>query len=190
MDEIIRWGFWGSGAVARDVAADMPLVADAELHAVASRTRANAERFATRFGAARSYGSLEDLLNDEAIDVVYIATPHTHHMEDCINCINAGKAVLCEKPFTLNARQAAKVAGAALRANVFCMEAMWTRFIPAIQEVKRLIDAGELGVVKMLSANFAYPSYYDPGARLFSLEHGGGALLDRGVYTLSLTRHL
>lgn len=108
MGGTIRWGFWGSGAVARDVAADMLLVADAELHAVASRSPARAVRFAARSGAARSYGSLDDLLNDEAVDAVYIATPHTLHMEDSLKCIAAGKAVLCEKPFTLNAQQGQK----------------------------------------------------------------------------------
>ncbi len=190
MGKTIRFGFWGTGAVARDVAQDFRLVSDAVLSAVASRTRANAEAFAARFGAPRVHDGLEALLADPDVDVVYIATPHHRHMDDALRCIKAGKAVLCEKPFTLNAVEAERVVAAARAKQVFVMEAMWMRFIPAIVETKRRVQAGELGAIRMVQANFAYPTYYDPRGRFFSRELGGGALLDRGVYPISLACHL
>ncbi|MGF1547895.1 MAG: Gfo/Idh/MocA family protein [Thiotrichales bacterium] len=186
----IRWGFWGTGAVANDVAADFPLVPEVELYAVASRTLAHAERFAARHGVNKYSSNLEDLLDDPAVDVIYVSTPHERHLEDCLDCLSAGKPVVSEKPFTLNAMQAAQVVDAAREQDLFCMEAMWMRFVPAVVEAKRRVAAGELGAVRFITANFAYPDYFDPHHRLFNLEQGGGALLDRGVYTISLACYL
>ena len=138
---MIRWGIWGTGVIAHQVASDFRLVSGAVLHAVASRTVERAGQFASRHGIARSYGGLEPLLSDAEVDVVYVATPNYRHAEDCLACIQAGKAVLCEKPFALNLAEARQIVDAAQQRKVFCMEAMWMRFIPAVMEAKRLIDA-------------------------------------------------
>ena len=143
MNRTIRFGFWGTGSIACNVAQDFALVPGADLRAVASRNRDNAQVFATRFGAPTVHVNLDGLLRDPDIDVVYIATPHHCHLDDSLRCIAAGKAVLCEKPFTLNAAQAERVVAAARANNVFVMEAMWMRFVPAIVEAKRRVQSGE-----------------------------------------------
>ncbi|MBV8672303.1 MAG: Gfo/Idh/MocA family oxidoreductase, partial [Acidobacteriaceae bacterium] len=185
---VIRWGIWGTGAIAHQVASDFPLAPGAMLRAAASRTHDRAERFAAAHGAANAYGSLDELLADAEIDAVYIATPNHRHADDSLACIEAGKAVLCEKPFALNARQAQQVVDVARRNQVFCMEAMWTRFIPAIREARRLVNSGGLGPIRLIQGNFAHPMLPGPGSR-FELETGGGALLDLGVYLVSLAHH-
>ena len=187
----IHWGFWGAGAVAQVVARDLLRVSGAELYAVGSPRIENAALLARTFSAKNCYGSLEELVGNPAIDVVYISTPNHSHTDDCLTCIHAGKAVLCEKPFALNRRQAELVITAARDARVFCMEAMWTRFIPAVLEAKRRVDAGVVGSVRLITGDFAYPTPRDNRhARLFDLESGGGALLDRGVYLISLAQLL
>jgi predicted dehydrogenase len=187
---MIRWGIWGTGAIAHQVAGDFPLARGGVLHAVASRTLDRSQSFAARHGIAKSYAGLEPLLNDAEVDVVYVATPNDRHAPDSLACIQAGKAVLCEKPFALNLAQAQQVAQAARERKVFCMEAMWTRFIPAVSEAKRCIDAGAIGSVRMMQGNFAYPVSAALKDRVFDPEHGGGAMLDRGVYLISLAQHL
>ena len=186
----VGWGIWGTGAIAHDVAADFPFVAGAQLRAVASRTLANAQRFALRHRVFNSYEGLASLLADPEVEVVYIATPHTRHAEDSLACIKAGKAVLCEKPFTVNAAQAETVARAARERGVFCMEAMWTRFIPAVQAAREHIRSGHMGALHLIQGNFAYPAAYEPRDRLFDLALAGGALLDRGVYLISICEYL
>lgn len=185
----IRFGIWGAGAVAHDVAADFQLVAGAVLHAVAARNGDKARALAVRFGVHRSGEGIAALLEDPEVDVVYVATPSARHAQDCLECIEAGKAVLCEKPFALNAKQAEQVIDAARSRGVFCMEAMWTRFIPAVQAARALIARGALGPVRLIQGNFAYPSAPDSRARLLDPALGGGALLDRGVYLISLAQH-
>jgi len=186
----IRWGIWGTGAVARLVANDFQLARGAVLHAVASRTVERAREFASEFGAEKWYEGLSSLLKDTEVDVVYVATPNHRHLEDCLACIQAGKPVVCEKPFALNRAQAELIANAARKHKVFCMEAMWTRFTPAIMEAKRCIDAGEIGRVRFIQGNFAYPASMGRDSRLFNIDAGGGALLDRGVYLISLAQLL
>lgn len=186
----IRWGIWGTGAIAHSVSADFPLVKGAVLQAVASRTGEHAQRFAARYGVPKSYTGIEPLLNDSEVDVIYVATPNSRHMQDSVACMEAGKAVLCEKPFALNLAEAQKIAGTARQCKVFCMEAMWTRFIPAVIEVKRLIDSGAIGPVRLMQGNFAYPVPAGVDSRFFDADAGGGALLDRGVYLISLAQHL
>ncbi len=190
MGRVVRFGFWGTGTVARDVALDFSLLPNAELRAVASRTPGNARIFAARFGIPRSYDGLDALLDDSDVDVIYVSTPHHCHADDSLRCIDAGKGVLCEKPFALNAVEGERVVAAARARKVFVMEAMWMRFIPAIVETKRRVQAGELGRIRFMQANFAYPVRHDSQHRLFSPRHGGGALLDRGVYPVSLACHL
>lgn len=186
----IRWGILGTGMVARDVANDFTLVEQAELLAVGSRSQETAQAFADEFGISRACGSHASLLEDKDVDIIYVATPHFRHHEDCLAVLAAGKAVMCEKPFTLNARQAREVITVAREKELFCMEAMWMRFNPLIREVKKHIEKGDLGEIRSLRVNFGYPVFYEPDSRLYNLQYGGGALLDRGVYTLSLANYL
>lgn len=190
MGRVIRWGMLGTGNIARTVAQDFKLVDDAELLAVASRQQAQADSFARTYNIPRAYGSYEELLRDDDIEVVYITTPHMRHGDDALASIRAGKAVLCEKPFTLNARQAAEVIQAARDQGVFCMEAMWMRFIPLMQDVKAWVERGDIGEVTHLSAEFGYPLRFDLNERNFNPHLGGGSLLDRGVYPISLAYYL
>ena len=184
----IRWGIWGVGSISHQLASDFPLVQGASLHAVASRTEERARQFAARYGFAKFYASLDGLLNDPAVDAIYVATPNHLHMRDSVACLAAGKAVLCEKPFALDLDQARKIVTCAGSARTFCMEAMWTRFIPAVIHAKRAIDSGMIGPIRLIQGDFAYPA--PASSRAFKKEDGGGALLDRGVYLVSLAQHL
>ena len=187
---MIRWGFLGCGLVAHDVAEDFALVGEATIHAVAARRIESARAFSQRFGVPVVHDSLDALLGDPDIDIVYIATPHHLHRDHCLAALRAGKPTLCEKPFTTDAASAAEVIDAAREQGLFCMEAMWTRFFPAIRRIKALTGAGELGELQWLSADFGYPTWRDPASRFFDPSQAGGALLDRGVYALSLAQHL
>ena len=187
---MIRWGIWATGTIARQVASDFRLVRGAALHAVASRKIERAKSFASRYGVVRFYEGLEPLLRDPEVAAIYIATPNHRHLADCLACIEAGKAVLCEKPFALSLAQAQRIVTAARERRVFCMEAMWTRFIPAVVEAKRWIDSGAIGAVRLVQGNFAYPVLAGPNSRFFDPKLGGGALLDRGVYLISIAQHL
>lgn len=182
----IRWGILGAGQVARGFAQGLRALPDARLVAVASRTAANAQSFARRYGVPQVHSSFADLVRDPQVDVVYVATPHHRHMEDCLLCLEHGKAVLCEKPFTVNARQARAVIDAARRQKRFCMEAMWMRFTPAVRKAHELVARGAIGELRMLQADFGVANQFDPNSRLFDPRLAGGALLDLGVYPLSL----
>jgi predicted dehydrogenase len=182
----IRWGILGTGTIARDFVQGLRFVADAEAIAIASRTPEKAQSFAQQFAISKAYGSYAELVADPDIDVVYVATPHTRHKQDCILCLEAGKPVLCEKPFAVSAAEAREVIHLARQRQLFCMEAMWMRFMPLMQKVRELIRSGAIGEVRMLTADFGYPTEFDPENRFFNPKLGGGALLDRGVYPLSL----
>lgn len=186
MNQPIRWGILGTGQIARTFAAALRDVPDAVLHAVASRTLETAQVFAGEFGAAQCHGDYQSLANDDAIDVIYIATPHTFHAENALMCLHAGKPVLCEKPFTMNARQARQVIAVAREKNLFLMEAMWTRFLPALQEAKRLIAAGEIGRPHHVQADLGFAAEVGPTHRLRNPDLGGGGLMDIGIYPLSI----
>ncbi len=189
MTKPIRFGIWGTGFIAQQLAADIPLVPGATLHAVASRDAARAKAFAATYKALKSYEGLAAMLADPDLDAVYLASPNHRHAPDSLQCIAAGKAVLCEKPFAVTAAEAQTVVDAARARRVFCMEAMWTRFFPAIAETKRLIASGELGRIALLQGTFA--SAAPPSSSRFApLDQGGGALLDLGVYLVSLSQHL
>jgi predicted dehydrogenase len=186
----IRWGILGTGFIAGEFAKGLNSVNQGQLYGVASRNPANAQAFAKIFQLTQVYDSYAELVKDPDIDVVYIATPNQTHKDLCILCLEAGKPVLCEKPFTLNAQETREVIEVARRQQVFCMEAMWMRFMPLIQSVKSMITQGAIGDVKILTADFGYPFTYDPNNRFFASEFGGGALLDRGVYGISLAYYL
>jgi predicted dehydrogenase len=186
----ICWGILGTGAIAKAFAQDLNRLPDAELRAIASRDLSTAQGFATQFDVLRAYGSYEELVQDPEIDVVYIATPHVRHKQDVMMCLEAGKAVLCEKPFALNAQESREMIALARQKQVFCMEAMWMRFMPLVQQVREWVQAGKIGEVRSLTANFGYPVAFDANSRFFSPELGGGTLLDRGIYPLSLAFYL
>ncbi len=186
MQNAIRWGILGPGRIARKFAAGLGVLDDAALVAVGSRSQENADRFGDEFHVPRRHASYEALAEDPEVDAVYVATPHPFHKANSILCLEAGKAVLCEKPFTINAREAAEVIAVARERGVFLMEAMWTRFIPAIVKVREWLAAGAIGEVRMLAADFGFRGGRDPKGRLFNPELGGGALLDVGIYPVSL----
>jgi len=186
----MRWGILGTGWIAAQFARDLQRVPGAVLAGVASRSVENAQQFAQQFQNCQAYGSYPALVNAPDIDVVYVATPPVRHYEDCLLALNAGKPVLCEKPFTMNRREAEEIFATAKAKNLFCMEAMWMRFIPLMQEVRRLVQQGELGTVRWLTADFGYPVGFSAENRLFNRDLGGGTLLDRGCYPLSLALYL
>jgi predicted dehydrogenase len=182
----IGWGIAGTGRVAEGFAVGVRAVSGARLVAVASRTRSRADEFAARHGAVRVHPDFAALAADPDVDVVYVATPNDRHADDALTCIAAGKAVLCEKPFTIDATEARRVVDAARARGTFCMEGMWMRFIPAVRRAVELVETGAIGDVRAVYADFSHPVEITPQSRLFDPARGGGALLDLGVYTLSL----
>ena len=185
-----RWGILGTGAMSVAFVRGLQSLPDAPAWAVGSRDVSSAKAFAASLGVPRAYGSYDELLADPEVDVVYVATVNSTHRDLCLRSLQAGKPVLCEKPFTLDANQAREVVAQARSAGLFCMEAMWTRFLPAVTRLKRMVDDGEIGDARMLSASLGYPYVVDPMGRQFNPELGGGALLDLGVYPISLAYHL
>ena len=183
----IRWGILGTGKIARKFAEGLSVLPDAELTAVGSRAPETANAFANRFDVPRRHPTYEDLANDPDIDAIYIATPHPFHRENSILCLKAGKAVLCEKPFTINAAEAEAVIRVARNRGVFLMEAMWTRFLPVMNRGREWLVEGAVGEVCMLIVDYGFRAEVDPEGRLFNLNLGGGSLLDVGIYTVSLT---
>ncbi|MDQ4127047.1 MAG: Gfo/Idh/MocA family oxidoreductase [Actinomycetota bacterium] len=182
----VRWGILGTGAIARQFVEGLGSLPEAEVLAVGSRSEASAEKFAQERGIPRRYASYEDLAADPDLDVVYVATPHPFHAGNAELCLGAGKAVLCEKPFTVNAAEAERVVGLARERGLFLMEGMWTRFFPLMERVRALISNGGIGELRMLTADFGFRTDLDPASRLFAPDLGGGALLDVGVYCVSL----
>ena len=190
VDLPIRWGFLGTGAIASAFATDLALLPDAVAVAVGSRTMSSADAFADRYGIPRRYDSYQALVADEEIDAVYVATPHPAHRACALLAIEAGKAVLVEKPFTLNAAEARELVAAAAAHGTFLMEAMWTRFLPHVVGIRQLIAEGRLGAVRSFAADFGGEAPADLGHRAWALDLGGGALLDLGVYPLSFASML
>ena len=180
-----RWGILGTGAIASQFVRGLRSVPEAEVLAVGSRSEASAAKFADKRNIPRRHASYHALASDPDVDVVYIATPHPFHAENATLCLEAGKAVLCEKPFCVNAAEAERVVGLAREKGLFLMEGMWTRFFPLMGEVRRLVSEGALGEVRMLNVDFGFRADPDPASRLFAPGLGGGALLDVGVYCVS-----
>jgi predicted dehydrogenase len=180
----LGWGIMATGGIARQFAKDLKLDGH-RLAAVGSRDVRKAQAFADQFGAERAHGSYEDLAADPAVDIVYVATPHTHHLTGALTAIEAGKHVLVEKPLTVNAAEARALAKAAQQAGVTAMEAMWTRFLPHMIRLRELIAEGVLGELEGLVADHTQALPDDPRHRLNDPALGGGALLDLGVYPIS-----
>ncbi|MDT3439181.1 Gfo/Idh/MocA family oxidoreductase [Pseudofrankia sp. BMG5.37] len=187
-----RWGIAGTGAIARGFADALGRLPDAELVAVGSRRQQTADDFGERFDVprARRYGSYEQLAADDGVDIVYVATPASHHHHHTLLFLRAGRAVLCEKPFALDAAQAAEMVATARAEGRFLMEAMWSRFLPAYVRIRELVAAGAIGTVLAVDGDFGYRLPAAPGDRMFDPAQGGGALLDLGVYPVSLASML
>lgn len=186
MMQPIRWGILGTGTMARQFAEGLKSASGAQLHSVGSRTADAAERFGNLFHVPRRHASYTALAEDPEVDVIYIATPHPLHKDNSTLCLNTGKAVLCEKPFTINRAEAETVVSCARRNQCFLMEAMWTRFLPIVRKVHEWVDSGIVGEVRMVRADFGFRAEYIEEPLLFAPEMGGGGLLDVGIYPISL----
>jgi predicted dehydrogenase len=185
MSDKVRWGILGTGKIARAFANALKDTPGAVLAGVGSRTLQAAQAFADEFGCA-AYGSYEELAQAADVDLVYVGTPHPAHAGNVRLALEAGKGVLCEKPFTMNRQEAEALVALAREKKLFLMEAMWTRFMPALAEVRRIIDAGEIGKVTQVIADLGFKADVGPEHRVFNPVLGGGALLDLGIYPLSI----
>ena len=190
MAERIRWGIAGTGVIAAAFAEDLRLLDDAELVAVGSRSQQAADRFADAHGAARRHVGYDALAADPEVDAIYVAVPHTGHEEVTRTALAAGKAVLCEKPFAINAAQTERMIAAARAAGVFLMEAMWVRFLPHQVGLRELICAGRIGEIRSLIVDRGEVLSSDPAHRVLDPALGGGALLDLGIYPVSFASML
>jgi len=180
----IRWGILGAGRIARKFAADLKLVEDAELMAIGSRTKQSADEFSKTFPVKHIHDSYEALVQNPEVDVIYIATPHNLHYENTLLCLQHGKAVLCEKPFAMNTRQAIEMINLAKEKKVFLMEALWTKFHPHYIKMQEMIGQGMVGEIKSVLVNFGFIPTEPVPARLFDPELGGGTLMDIGIYNV------
>jgi predicted dehydrogenase len=183
----IRWGILGCGRIARKFAADLRLVADAELTGIASRNNETLKLFAKDFPSRYHHNSYEALAANKEVDVIYIATPHSHHYEHTMLCLNHDKAVLCEKAFAINSRQAKEMIETAKERKVFLMEALWTKFLPHYKKLQELLQQKILGDIKSVLVNFGFKTSDKSPQRLFDPLLGGGTLLDIGIYNVFIT---
>ena len=181
-----RWGILATGWIAELFVKDLILTGHA-VTAVGSRTQASADRFAKAFGIGTAHGSYEALAADPNVDIIYIATPHPQHAAPAKMALNAGKHILVEKAFTINAAEAAEIVDLAAAKNLVVLEAMWTRFLPHMRRIRAIIAAGTIGEVRSITADHRQKLPDDPKHRLNALELGGGALLDLGIYPISFT---
>ena len=187
---MIKWGIIGPGTIAHAFAKEVCNTQFGKLVSIYGRNEIKTNNFAKEYNIEKSYCDLDKFLNDEDIDAVYIATPHSHHMEFAIKCINAKKHILCEKPFSYNEKTSTEVLKLAKENNVFIMEALWTLFLPAIIKAKSWVDEGKIGKVKMITANFGFKSEEDINSRLYNPNLAGGALLDVGIYPILLSNFI
>ena len=187
MDKPYRWGIVGPGGIAHRFADALGHFENAKIQAVVSTNSQRAEDFAKKFSVPNYYDNYQHLYADDSVDIVYVATTHNFHCENVVDALKAGKGVLCEKPLAVNASQVRKMIDVSRKNNVFLMEAMWTRFLPMMTEIRQIIDEGGIGMVKLLYADFGVKFKYDPQSRSYNLNLAGGALLDIGVYLISLT---
>ena len=182
---MFNWGIIGPGGIAHRFAQSVEAIDGACIYAVASRSKDKALAFADKYGAQKSFGSYEELAQCPEVDAVYISTTNPFHHEPAICCLEHKKPVLCEKPLTLNAKMAQEMMDAARKNDTFLMEAMWTRFLPAMVQVRKWLEDGAIGTPRLFDASFCVKFDPDPNSRLMSPDQGGGALLDLGIYPLS-----
>lgn len=182
----MKVGVLGLGSIFHRVMTGFGKAENCELYAVAARDGERAKAEAEKYGAKKWFGSYDELIACPEVDLIYVATPHGLHHEHVLKCLKAGKNVLCEKAFTLNAAQAKELIDCARENNVFLMEAMWTRFLPAMRKLMEILEGGEYGTVKHVYADFAFPAPFNPEGRMYNPALGGGAMLDVGIYPLSI----
>ena len=181
----INWGLLATGKIAHKFADDFKQVTNGKIIAIASRNSESATKFAHQYNIPNAYSSYEQLVNDKNVDVIYIATPHNLHFECTMLCLMHNKAVLCEKPFTVNAHQLQQLIKVARERKVFLMEALWTYFQPAVLKAIEWINANKIGKLQIIQADFGFKAQYNPSARLFNPDYAGGALLDIGIYGIA-----
>lgn len=180
--KMIRWGILSTGTIAKNFAETAKQMADVTITAVASRSQKNADEFGWKYGIAHRYDSYEALAKDPDVDIVYVATPHSRHYEDVKLMIEHGKHVLCEKSFTVDAKEAESLFALAKEKGVFLMEAFWTKLCPIYREIERVIASGAIGEIRTVTAQYGYTTARE--ARKFDPALAGGTLLDIGVYAI------
>jgi predicted dehydrogenase len=182
MNKKYKWGILAPGKMAVKFAKGLQLLENAELYAVGSRDKSRAKQFAHDLGFKKYFGSYEELVSDPELEIVYIASPHSHHKEQTLLCIRNGKNVICEKAFALNAGEVMEMTAEARERDVFLMEALWPPFQPFYIKAKEILARGETGRIMHMHAWFSFEPPYDPADRKFNLSLGGGSLLDIGIY--------
>ena len=182
MSKLYNWSILGCGKIAEKFALELKTLPNANLYATASRSLKNADSFAKTFGFEKPYGSYQEMVNDPKVDIVYIATPHTFHLEHTLLCLNHKKAVLCEKAFAINSKEVLQMIQASKDNNTFLMEAFWVIFRPKFNKVIELIKSEKLENLKFLKSDFMFNGEYNPKNRLYNVDLGGGSLLDVGIY--------
>jgi predicted dehydrogenase len=187
MSRKIQWGIIGLGKIAHKFALDLLLSDDAELYGVASRDKEKAEEFRRKYSAKKSFGSYEELVQDQEIDVVYIATPHPFHFENTMLCLDHNKGVLCEKPMGMNLAQTMAVTAKAQSKGLFLMEGLWTWFISATEKLIELLERKVIGDVLFIRADFGFKADLNPDGRIYNKSLGGGSLLDVGIYPVYMS---
>ncbi|MEP6950001.1 MAG: Gfo/Idh/MocA family oxidoreductase [Ginsengibacter sp.] len=186
MSKNYRWGILGAGGIAEKFCTALCFTEGSEVYAVASRDIDKAKAYATEYNATRFYDHYDELVNDDKVDIIYIATPHVFHYEQTMLCLRNKKAVLCEKPMSLSHLQTAEMIAAAIQNNVFLMEGLWTACMPFMEKVKSLIEEDIIGKPQYVSADFGFAAPKDMSGRLYNKALGGGSVLDIGVYPISL----
>ena len=184
----VRWGILGAGQIARKFANDMAFTSNASLQAVGARDGQRARAFALEFDIPDAHGSYDALLANPTVDAIYVATPHNFHLQQSLAAMEAGKAVLCEKPLTPSLEDSQALIDAAHRHDVFLMEAMWSYFLPSVRKAKSWLDEGLIGDVLQVRADLGFAAPYDPAGRLYNPDLAGGALLDIGIYPVAFNR--
>ncbi len=182
MSKIYNWAILGCGRIAGKFASDLKLLPNANLYAAASRSIENAQQFANEWDFEKAYGSYLEMLNDPNVDAVYVATPHSHHYEHTLLCLNHKKAVLCEKAFAMNLNEVNEMVTCAKQNSTFLMEAFWTMFQPSFTKAMEIVNSGELGALKIVRSDFAFNAPFIEDKRLYNTSLGGGSLLDIGIY--------
>lgn len=183
-----RWGIIGPGGIAQRFAHDMQSTPNGRCHAVAGRSLERTQAFADKFGIPKAYATYDELAQDPEVEAVYIATPHRQHFENALLCLQAGKHVLCEKPFTVNAQEAQTLLETATAGNLFLMEALWSRYLPIYQQVRQWVRSGAIGEVKLVTSTFGFKAERNVNGRHLNPELAGGALLDIGIYPIAISQ--
>lgn len=184
MSKKYNWAILGCGKIAKKFTNDLKLLPNAKLYATASRSLKNAENFVNEFGYQKAFGSYQEMVEDDKVDIVYIATPHSFHLEHTLLCLNHKKAVLCEKAFAINTKEVKQMIKASKENNTFLMEAFWTIFQPQFLKIVKIVKSKELGELKFVKSDFMFNAEYDSDKRLYNINLGAGSLLDIGIYPI------